>query len=56
LQVPLIRASFASTIASSGGLIKGLKAVFSQLLPSNIKEFLTSRVYEFLDVKSGENS
>lgn len=53
LQVPLIRASFGSTVASSGGLLNAIKVVFRNLLPSNIKKYLSGKVYEFLDT-SGE--
>lgn len=55
LQVPLARASFGSTIASSGGLLKGTQFMFRQLLPSNIKNYVTGKFYELLDPREDEN-
>lgn len=49
LQVPLVRATFGSTVASSGGLINAIKTVFKNLLPKNIHKYLSKKAYEFLD-------
>lgn len=49
LQIPLARASFGSTVASSGGLLKALQTTLRQWLPSNIKEYIQGKYYELLD-------
>jgi len=49
LQVPLVRATFGSQVASSGGLINAIKTVFKNLLPKNIHKYLSKKAYEFLD-------
>lgn len=55
LQVPLVRADFASKVASSGGILSALKSVFSVFLPKNFKKYAT-RAYEFLDDTEGKDS
>lgn len=52
LQIPLARASFGSTVASSGGLLKAMQTVFRQWLPSNIKEYIQGKYYELLDTSA----
>lgn len=50
LKVPLVRADFSSIVANSGGIFNALKLYFRQFMPKNIKETLTKRVYELLDI------
>lgn len=56
LQIPLTRASFSSTVSSSGGLLKGLQVLFRQWLPSNIKSYLSGKFYELLDTTPDANN